>query len=178
MEELLIFAKDYINNASGQERTPARNAIIEKLALQYMSVKKSCNCENWYLDQLMLLLRMEQNDNQYRLRAGAVLSVAFASEDLTVTNLNLDDDKAEAHLMLDARKLDYFEQYPKDEQGEWIGVTKARFDELAEKFNLNDSHFGAHTIVLSDEEAEQPQASKRGRKPKSAVEITDEAIGE
>lgn len=171
MDELLIFAKDYINNASGQERTPARNAIIEQLALRYMSVKKSCNCENWYLDQLLLLLRMEQNDNQYRLRAGAVLSVAFASEDLTVTNLNLDDDKSEAHLMLDSRKLEYFEQYPKDEQGEWVGITKSRFDELVEKFNLNDSHFGTHTIVIAeDDDADaKTQGKKRGPKPKIAV---------
>lgn len=136
LEEVGQFAAIYANDP--KERTSGRDADIARAALVCLNKVKTCSCPDWYLDTLaeLVYLLKKLKMSKYILLSGAVL-YQFSRAELTTTVHNLDDDRAELFLGADSRKLELFEEYPKTEAEEWVGITEARFLELCEQFNVS-----------------------------------------
>lgn len=168
------FAALYVNNPA--ERTGGRDAAITLAAERYLKKVKSCNCPDWHLDTLMELMHLikKLKMTDYLMRAGALL-YQFSRTDLTTTIHNIDNDRAELFLGLDSRKLELFEEYPRDEAGNWVGITEARFNELCEKFKVNPASrfeesqaFTVNTVSPDEVAAEQTTVIEE---PKSLTEL-------
>ena len=148
---IAAFAQDYVNDLNA--RTVERNRMIEDAAKAVLGETLS-TCESCHINavlQIYKLSKMEQS--KYRIRAGALLEV-FSRSDLILTIHNLTDDLAELHLGLKPHEIKYFDEFPKNEDGEFVGVTAERLAELKEKFGVEVVY---PTEVKSTLQPEQPE---------------------
>lgn len=155
---IAAFAQEYVNDPNA--RTVERNRIIEDAAKAVLGETLS-TCESRHINavlQIYKLSKMEQS--KYRIRAGALLEV-FSRSDLILTIHNLTDDLAELHLGLKPHEIKYFDEFPKNEDGEFVGVTAERLAELKEKFGVEVVYPTEVKPTLQPEQPEQPEQPRQ-----------------
>lgn len=132
---IAAFAQEYVNDPNA--RTVERNRIIEDAAKAVLGETLS-TCESCHINAVLQIYKLSKMDqSKYRMRAGATLILeVFSRADLTMTIHNLTEDLAELHLGLKPHEIKYFDEFPKNEDGEFVGVTAERLAELKEKFGV------------------------------------------
>lgn len=176
METIQSFAASYINDPV--QRTKERNAVIEDAAAKYLGKLKTCSCEDWYLDQLLLLIKIMDRKSEYVLKAGVVMDIPFTHEGLTISAFNITDELAELHLATDPSKLRNFTEYPKNAKGAWKVPSVSALEAMAEEHGVTiheDVMEAAQTNaknVAAMQKANADKAKKAdvaGAKPKAKV---------
>ena len=189
IKTVAAFAKAYVNFDT--ERTEERNAIIRDAASVVLG-KQLSTCQTCHIEAVVQIYNLSKVETKYRMLNGAVLEV-FSAAHLVMTAANVNDELAELHLGLKPHEIVYFSQYPKNEKGEFVGVTANRLRELKKKFSLSLEY--PTEVKPTDEELEiwsqeesaleeqleeneiqeetqeesalEEQPKKRGRKPKA-----------
>ena len=148
------FAQEYVNDPNA--RTVERNRIIEDAAKAVLGETLS-TCESCHINAALQIYKLSKMDqSKYRMRAGATLILeVFSRADLTMTIHNLTDDLAELHLGLKPHEIKYFDEFPKNENGEFVGVTSERLAELKEKFGVEVVYPTEVKSTLQVEQVEQ-----------------------
>lgn len=135
IDAVAVFARDYINDPN--ERTNERNALLVQAASVVLG-RQLNGCTTCYAEVALLIYnksKMEQSN--YVMRHGAILVLeVFSRADLAMTVHNTTDDLAELHLGLKPHEIVYFSEFPKEENGEFFGVTAQRLAELKAKFDV------------------------------------------
>lgn len=133
IDTVAAFARQYVNDPN--ERTHDRDELIKNAASVVLG-KNQTTCSSCLLDFATELYRLSKmEESKYEMRFGALLEV-FSRADLVMTVHNTTDDLAELHLGLKPHEIVYFSEFPKDENGEFVGVTAQRLAELKAKFEL------------------------------------------
>lgn len=172
IDKVASFARDYINNVS--EQTEERKQAIADAAFVLFAERRGC--DSCLIDFAIKIYKMSENNTKYHVLHGAVLE--FHSHfDLAMTVHNTTDDLAELHLAEHPQKIKFFDEYPADEEGNWVGITEERHKELRVKFGLEAAEEAEPTgteitsqeEVTEDvaEEAEPTGKSHRGRPRKN-----------
>ena len=133
IDAVAVFARQYINDPN--ERTNERNELLVSAANVVLG-RQLNGCTTCYTEVALLIYnqsKMEQS--KYIMRHGALLEV-FSRADLVMTVHNTTDDLSELHLGLKPHEIVYFSEFPKEENGEFVGVTAERLAELKAKFEL------------------------------------------
>lgn len=169
IKEVASFATAYVSRT--EEQTAERKQLIADAALAIFGERRGCDsCLIEFAVRIYNLSKMEAT--KYHVNHGVVLEL-FSRADLTMTVHNTTDDLAELHLAEWPNKLIYFDEYPKDESGNWVGISDERHHELKEKFGLVESAELTEEEVknlkpkeIEEVETEAPtETHKRGRKP-------------
>jgi len=148
IDAVAAFARQYINDQN--ERTHERNELLVSAANVVLG-RQLNGCTTCYTEVALLIYnqsKMEQS--KYVMRHGAILVLeVFSRADLAMTVHNTTDDLAELHLGLKPHEIVYFSEFPKDENGEFVGVTAQRLAELKAKFELS-------TVYATEVQPEEP----------------------
>lgn len=160
LKSVASFAKAYINDVA--EQTSERKQLIRDAAFKILGTQIS-NCDTCMIESLLKLYKMSDIKSKYLLRHGALLEV-FSRADLAMTVHNTTDDLAELHLALNPGSIKYFDDYPKDENGEFSGITQQRGTALKIKFGLQQKSvkpIGKNAKTVEEpEQTEETEASE------------------
>jgi hypothetical protein len=104
VQEVLTFARDYVNGNQTTERKNKIAAAYKSLFGESMKV----GCGTCYVESIFKIKKkMAQEQTIYRLKPGVVLQ-SFGDASKTCTNINLTDELAEYHLRTNPGCIRYF----------------------------------------------------------------------
>jgi hypothetical protein len=109
MEEVLIFARDYINHPAN--RTKERKAKIRDTIRRLTGERLGDSCGTCYIEALFKIINLTKMTSRYELKKGVVLQ-AFGDASKTCTNNTLTDELAEWYLKNYPEKRIYFARVP------------------------------------------------------------------
>jgi hypothetical protein len=108
MEEVLMFARDYINHPAS--RTKERKAKIRDAIRRLTGDVLGESCGTCYIEALFKIINLNKM-SKYELKKGVVLQ-AFGDASKTCTNNTITDELAEWYLKYHPEKRIYFAKIP------------------------------------------------------------------